>query len=77
MDPQCSVFIMHQLSIIRQSERVKGDWWTSSPISLGYTHHRHPPTLCRWTFQINNIGHVAQSEEDKMSEIRGGLAADE
>lgn len=24
---------MHQMSIIRQSERVKGDWWMSSPIS--------------------------------------------
>lgn len=27
---------MHQLSIIRQSERVKGDWWMSSPISPDY-----------------------------------------
>lgn len=27
---------MHQLSIIRQSERVKGDWWMSSPISRAH-----------------------------------------
>lgn len=39
---------MHQLSIIRQSERVKGDWWMSSPISRAhpaYLTTTTPPSL--------------------------------
>lgn len=44
---------MHQLSIIRQSERVKGDWWMSSPISRAHpaylttttTTNTTPPSL--------------------------------
>lgn len=39
---------MHQLSIIRQSERVKGDWWMSSPISRAHP-PPSPPPLHLWS----------------------------